>query len=37
MPPNDRVILLVEDEAPILRFLRSTLQESGFRVIEAVD
>ena len=37
MAASERTVLVVEDELPILRFLRSTLQESGFRVIEAVD
>jgi len=37
MPANERAILVVEDEAPILRFLRSALQEAGLRVIEAAD
>jgi two-component system, OmpR family, KDP operon response regulator KdpE len=37
MPANERTLLVVEDETPILRFLRSALQEAGFRVIEAVD
>ena len=37
MTARERTILVVEDEMPILRFLRSSLQENGFRVIEAID
>jgi two-component system KDP operon response regulator KdpE len=37
MASNERTILIVEDELPIRRFLRSSLQENGFRVIEAAD
>lgn len=37
MAANERTILVVEDELPILRFLRSSLLENGFRVIEAAD
>ena len=37
MSASERTILVIEDEMPILRFLRSSLQENGFRVIEAAD
>ncbi|MCX5795619.1 MAG: response regulator [Elusimicrobia bacterium] len=37
MAASERTVLVVEDELPILRFLRSALQENGFRVIEATD
>jgi two-component system KDP operon response regulator KdpE len=37
MAASERTVLVVEDETPILRFLRSALQENGFRVIEALD
>ncbi len=37
MPAGERKVLVVEDEAPILRFLRSVLQEKGFTVIEAMQ
>jgi two-component system KDP operon response regulator KdpE len=37
MAASERTVLVIEDETPILRFLRSSLQENGFRVIEAVD
>jgi two-component system KDP operon response regulator KdpE len=37
MTADEKTVLIVEDETPILRFLRSSLQENGFRVIEAVD
>jgi len=35
MTGKDRVILVVDDEMPILRFLRASLQDAGFRVHEA--
>jgi two-component system KDP operon response regulator KdpE len=35
MPPAARTLLVVEDELPILRFLRASLEESGYRVLEA--
>ena len=37
MTARERTILVVEDEMPILRFLRSSLQENGFRVMEAAN
>jgi two-component system KDP operon response regulator KdpE len=35
MPPAVKTLLVVEDELPILRFLRASLEESGYRVLEA--
>jgi len=35
MAGYEKTILVIEDEAPILRFLRSSLAEKGFRVLEA--
>ena len=35
MPEAEKAVLVVEDELPILRFLRSSLAERGFRVLEA--
>ncbi|MFA6091954.1 MAG: response regulator [Elusimicrobiota bacterium] len=37
MRTDERTILVVEDEAPILRFLRSALQAEGLIVVEAVN
>ncbi len=35
MPANDHLILLIEDELAIRRFVRAALREAGYRVIEA--
>jgi two-component system KDP operon response regulator KdpE len=35
MPEREKTLLVVEDELPILRFLRTSLQEQGFRILEA--
>jgi len=35
MPPNGSLVLVVEDEEPIRRFLRATLESQGYRVKEA--
>ena len=35
MPERQKTVLVVEDEQPILRFLRASLSERGFRVFEA--
>ncbi len=35
MPPNEPHILVIEDEAPIRRFLRAALENEGYRVTEA--
>ena len=35
MAENEKTVLVIEDEAPILRFLRTSLQEKGFRILEA--
>lgn len=35
MPANDHLVLLIEDEEPIRRFLRATLVTHGYRVAEA--
>jgi len=35
MTTSKKTILIVEDETPILRFLRASLQEQNFRVLEA--
>jgi two-component system KDP operon response regulator KdpE len=37
MAAIERTVLVIEDEVPIQRFLRSSLQENGFRVVEAGD
>src|SRR5262249_27656641 len=34
-PPNGPLVLVVEDEQPIRRFLRATLESQGYRVKEA--
>lgn len=35
MPNNDHLVLLIEDELPIRRFLRASLDAEGYRVVEA--
>lgn len=35
MPNNNHLVLLIEDEQPIRRFLRASLSAEGYRVIEA--
>lgn len=35
MPATDTLILLIEDEAPIRRFLKISLEAQGYRVLEA--
>ena len=35
MPTNDPLVLVIEDEKPIRRFLRASLTEAGYRVEEA--
>jgi two-component system KDP operon response regulator KdpE len=35
MPSNPPLVLLIEDEAPIRRFLRASLGAQGFRLVEA--
>jgi two-component system KDP operon response regulator KdpE len=35
MPDNDHLVLLIEDEQPIRRFLRASLTSEGYRVVEA--
>ncbi len=35
MPPNDPIVLLIEDEPPIRRFLHASLTGQGYRVVEA--
>ena len=35
MPSNDHLVLLIEDEQPIRRFLRASLSAEGYRVAEA--
>ncbi len=35
MPNNDHLVLLIEDEQPIRRFLRASLTSEGYRVVEA--
>lgn len=35
MPNNDHLVLLIEDELPIRRFLRASLGAEGYRVVEA--
>jgi len=34
--PENHVILVIEDELPIRRFLKPSLQSNGFKVLEAV-
>src|ERR1041384_6369482 len=37
MPDGSPAILVIEDEAPIRKFLRVTLDSQGYRVIEATN
>lgn len=37
MPDNDHLVLLIEDEQPIRRFLRASLSSAGYRVIESAS
>ncbi len=37
MPTNDPLVLVIEDEKPIRRFLRASLTEEGYRVEEAMS
>ncbi len=37
MPANDPLVLVIEDEMPIRRFLRASLAEEGYRVEEATS
>mgnify|MGYP001465251231 CR=1 FL=1 len=37
MAPNDPCILIVDDEPPIRRLLRKTLEVQSFRTVEAAD
>jgi two-component system KDP operon response regulator KdpE len=37
MPDNDHLVLLIEDEQPIRRFLRAALTSAGYRVAEAAN
>ncbi|MBX9583950.1 MAG: response regulator [Gemmataceae bacterium] len=37
MPSGDHLVLLIEDEPPIRRFLRASLTAEGYRVAEAVS
>lgn len=37
MPTNDPLVLVIEDETPIRRFLRASLAEEGYRVEEATS
>ena len=37
MPSNDPVVLVIEDEAPIRRFLRSALVDHGYQFVEATN
>ncbi len=37
MTPAKRLILVVEDEAPIRRFLKAALEAAGYRLLEAAD
>jgi two-component system KDP operon response regulator KdpE len=37
MPTNDPLVLVIEDEPPIRRFLRASLAEAGYRVEEATS
>jgi two-component system KDP operon response regulator KdpE len=37
MPTNDPLVLVIEDETPIRRFLRASLTEEGYRVEEATS
>ena len=35
VPARKPVVLVVEDEAPVMRFLRATLSVQGYRVVES--
>ena len=35
MPQGDHLILVIDDEQPIRRFLRAALTAEGYRVVEA--
>ena len=37
MKEDGKTVLIVDDELPILRFLRASLTEAGFRVVEAAN
>lgn len=37
MPTNEPLVLVIEDETPIRRFLRASLAEAGYRVEEATS
>lgn len=37
MPPATVTVLVVDDEPPIRRFLRTTLTAAGYRVVETED
>ncbi len=37
MPQGDPLVLVIEDEQPILRFLRASLAAEGYRVIESTS
>jgi two-component system KDP operon response regulator KdpE len=37
MLDNHQVILIIEDELPIQRFLRATLANNGFLIVEATS
>lgn len=37
MPTNDPLVLVIEDETPIRRFLRASLAEEGYRIEEATS
>ncbi len=37
MPNDDPVVLVIEDEAPIRRFLRSALMDHGYQFVEAAN
>lgn len=37
MPTDDHLVLVIEDETPIRRFLRASLAEEGYRVEEAAS
>lgn len=37
MAANDHLVLLIEDEPPIRRFLRASLTDEGYRVVEAAS
>lgn len=37
MSNNDHLVLVIEDEQPIRRFLRASLTDEGYRIVEAVS